>query len=127
MRKIVRKVVTFQCELCKTEYKTRTGAMRCESQPLELEEKKFKTGDRVRGREQHTCDHHRKEKNFLPNGRIIEINGPVPMDEEYSNKWLGGELLHCHVYEYLVEYKCPCGKVRQHQFYSPELKLLKSK
>ncbi len=125
MRKIVRKVVTFQCGLCKTEYKTTREAKRCESQPLE--EKKFKLGDRVKGREQHTCDHRRKEKNFLPNGRVIEINGPVLMDEEYSNKWLGGELLHCHVFEYLVGYDCFCGKARQHKFYSPELKLLRSK
>lgn len=125
MRKIVRKIIVFQCGVCKTEYKTIREAMRCENQPLE--EKQFKLGDRVKGHEQHTCDHRRKEKNFLPNGRVIEINGPVLMDEEYSNKWLGGKLLHCHVYEYLVEYECPCGKVRQHKFYSPELKLLKSK
>ena len=125
MRKVVRKVVTFECKFCKTGYETIRAAMRCENQPLE--EKKFKLGDRVGGREQHTCDHGRKEKYFLPNGRVIKINGPVLMDEEYSVKWLGGELLYYHVYEYLVEYDCPCGMVRQHQFYSPELKLIKSK
>ncbi len=120
MRKIVRKVVTFRCRFCKTEHKTIREAIRCESFPIE--DKKFELGDEVRGLEQHTCDHRLKEKNFLPKGYIIQINGPELMDEEYSNKWLGGKLLNCHVYIYTVEYSCPCGKVRQHQYYSPEIK-----
>lgn len=124
MRKIVRKTVVFQCGVCKVEHKTMKEAIECEGRTLE--EKKFKLGDKVRGREKHNCDHGQIEKNFLPRGYVIEIYGPELMDEEYSNKWLGGGLLYCHVYQYRVEYECLCGKVRQYQFYSPELKLDKS-
>ena len=125
MRRVVRKTVVYICGVCRTEYGTAKQAKNCETRPLE--NKKFKLGDFVGGREKHTCDRRSKNNDFFPKGRIIKIVGPQLVDKEYSAKWLGGELRGSHVFMYEVEYKCPCGAIRSHRFYSPELKLVKNK
>jgi hypothetical protein len=123
MRKIVKQVVVYRCKICRTDYKTIRGAMKCEALPVEP--KKFKIGDEVKSRGLHVCDKARKEKYFLPKGRVVKITGPALIGWEYS--WLGREFLNQHVYQYVVEYKCPCGEIREDEFYFPQLKLIKEK
>lgn len=118
MRKIVRRVVEFQCDVCKTVYGSAKKAYNCERRVIE--KKKFKKGDRVVGLEEHHCS--QKERNFIPRGVVKKISGLEPMDYEYSLKWLGGALLDSHVRQYLVIYKCLCGENREHLYFSPELK-----
>ena len=122
MKKITKKVTVFRCEKCKTDYETAREAIKCEGYPTE--NRVFKKGDWVKGKEQLTCDYEAKDRGFLPIGKVVKVVGPEPMDYEYSVKWLRGELLNSHVFVYEVVYKCICGQERRHIFYSPELSLL---
>ena len=132
MKKITRRVPahtnrSFQCEICKTKYRTAKQALECEAR---IKEKKvFKIGDVVRGYECHVCSHEGADRNFLPEGKIVKILGPMVPDYEYEVKWLDGrpERINGHVYLYEVIYKCLCGKPRGCQYRNPEIFLVKSK
>jgi len=109
----------WQCETCKTKYKDRGAAQKCEAKPVE--QKLFKVGDTVRNAmEPRFCLVHRKYYRFT--GKIVKILGPKPPDEEYEIKWLSSRGLHSHVFEYEVEFKCPyCQETRKELYYAPEL------
>src|SRR3989344_4816404 len=109
MKKITRRVPahtvhSFQCEVCKTKYRTEKQAQECESRTKEM--KIFWVG-------------------YMAIGKIVKIEGPVLPDYEYECKWLGGDpkRLNSHVYEYWLSFKCPhCGEKRKHPYYGPELR-----
>lgn len=119
MRKIVKRVVSYRCGVCKTAHASAAKARACESMPVE--KKKFKKGDLVRNIEPRTCSINRRPYHFR--ARITQIVGPSPFDFEYEVKWLGGRGLNQHVFQYEVVYICPhCGVEFSGLYYAPELK-----
>lgn len=116
----IRLVKTWKCSTCKSEYKSKRTAEKCASMPVE--DKKFKIGDRVTAKGQRVClSAHRKQK-YILNGKISRIIGSEAPDEEYWNKWLGGQP-DMHVFSYEVKYRCPrCGKKKGAVYFAPELK-----
>jgi len=120
MKTIRRTVVRYRCVVCKTDYHKAREARECEAKPCE--KKVFGLGDRVSNKNPRTCDF---DKEYTFQGRIIEIRGPLPPDEEYEIKWLGGKRLDRHVFAYIVEYRCPiCKTIKTAMYYAPELILL---
>ncbi|MDP3953932.1 MAG: hypothetical protein Q8Q06_00765 [bacterium] len=119
MRRINIRKTLWQCETCKTKYRDRGSAQKCEAKPIE--QKLFKIGDTVRNAiEPRHCQIHGKWYRFT--GKIIKILGPKPPDEEYEIKCLSSRGLHNHVFEYQVEFKCPyCQETRKELYYAPEL------
>jgi len=119
MKKIERTVVHFQCSVCKTKYISKAQAEKCEKRPNE--QSAFKEGDKITAFELRYCQTGRK---YRMKGVIRKMSLRVP-DAEYEMKWLGGkrERLSSHVWEYLVEYRCPgCKEIQTHPYYAPELK-----
>ncbi len=122
MKKIVvetKRTVQYQCEVCKTLYKTPAQAKKCEARPVE--KKKFRVGQLVRALEVRVC-HNRGE--YFAIGKVIKIRRPELPDYEYECKWLGGEKtrLNSHVRLYEIEFICPrCGKIKDAIYYAPEL------
>lgn len=108
----------YECGVCKTTYDKKDEAQKCENKPVEI--KLFKKGDRIKVGYEHTCN--QKNKDFIPRGMVIEILGPEPMDEDYSHRCLGSKLFNWHAYQYVVEFKCLCGEIRQNAFFSPQIK-----
>ncbi len=129
MRTITRKIpartsIIYQCGKCKSRYKSKEKALKCEARPAEP--KLFRLGDLVKWREQYHCD--RYNKNYFPKGRVVRVLGPMLPDEEYNIKWLQNRLSGKHVFQYEVKWPCPyCGKPSGSLFYSPELKKLKTR
>lgn len=124
MKKIIEKTVWYQCSVCKTKYSKASEARECEAKILE--EKKFKAGDLVTNIEPRTCWSSDKRP-YVFKGEVIKIIGPLPSDEEYELKWLGGnpKRLDGHVWEYEIKYICPrCHEKTSHRYYTPELKKL---
>ena len=120
MRKIVKKTTFWRCRTCGTDYRKKSDAKRCESNPIE--QKKFEVGDRVTNsmwlRE---CLSATGNRQYRFKGRINKVSGPQPLDEEYWNKWLRG-CPNIHVFLYEVTYKCPgCGERKKAIYYAPEL------
>ncbi len=130
MKTIVRRVPahtirSFQCEVCRAKYRTAKQALKCKAR---IKEKQvFKVGDFVKGYEPHVCSHKGRDRNFLTEGMVIKILGPMCPDYEYEVKWLGGktERLNGHVYLYEVEYLCLCGKSRKYLYRAPEILFVK--
>ncbi len=131
--KIIKKKVpahttfSYQCEVCGTKYRTEEQALKCEARTKE--KKTFKRGDAVRGYECHVCSHGKRDKNFLPEGKVVKTMGPMLPDYEYETKWLNSrsERINGHIYLYEVAYPCLCGKPRRHLYRTPEIMLVKSK
>ncbi len=121
MKKIVKEIpartsVTYQCEICKTKYRSEKKAKECENRVLE--EEIFKIGDEVYPIEKRECDGH----TYRPKAKIIEISAPKLPDEEYERKWLGSKRLNWHVREYIVEFRRPHDKEKHSAlYYAPEL------
>lgn len=126
MRKITKKKTFWRCSVCRTDYTKKSVAERCEGNPIE--QKKFEIGDRVTNcMEPRTCASFggSSEGNYRFDGRISKIMGPLPPDEEYWNKWLGG-LPKRHVFYYEVAYQCPkCGMEKEAAYFAPELEKIK--
>ncbi len=128
MKKIVKEIpartsVTFQCEICKTKYRSEKKAEECEERVLE--EKLFKVGDKVIIIPARVCDKVGSKssfgKSFWPKATVVKILGPTLPDYEYEVKWLGSRGLNSHVYQYEVEYSCLCGRKRGDLVYTPEI------
>jgi hypothetical protein len=120
-RSTSRVVTTFTCSVCRTGYTKRTDAARCKKRPVEGPT--FKAGDVVRAKERRTCSH---GKDYVCQGEVTRVSGPLCPDEEYERKWLGGvegpDRLAMHVRQYTVRYSCPhCGEERRAKYYGPEL------
>lgn len=119
MRKIVTRTtsVLYQFKNCKTKYKSKNSALKCESESVE--DKIFKKGDRVTWIEERTCVYGGTYKIY---GRVTTIRGPQLPDEEYNIKWLQRRLTGKHVYMYKVDWICPhCKQNCSGIFYSLEL------
>ncbi len=126
MKKIVKEIsartsVVYQCEICKTKYRSEKKAKECESRVLE--EKLFKVGDEIIIIPALVCSDGRfNGKSFWPKATVVKILGPKLPDYEYEVKWLGSRGLNSHVYQYEVEYACFCGnKPRSDLLYAPEM------
>lgn len=122
MKKFVKKIILYQCSICKTKYSKASEAKKCETRILE--EKKFKIGDLVENIEPRICCG-MDDRPYKFKGKIVKIIGPLPPDEEYEIKWLGGDSkrLNSHVWQYEVEYICPrCKEKKSHRYYTPEIK-----
>jgi transcription elongation factor Elf1 len=118
--KIQREIIkTYHCDICNTGYPSQAKAKQCEK--LSLETPIAKIGDPVRLIDQRQCG--LSSKKYIAKGKITEIFGPFPPDQEYELKWLGGskQRLESHVLQYLVTFTCPhCNEVREHPVYAPE-------
>ncbi len=127
MKKIVKKIpartsVTYQCETCKTKYRTAEKAKECENRILE--EKIFKIGDEIIIIPARACSNGRFNwKSFWPKATVVKILGPMLPDYEYEVKWLDSRGLNSHVYQYEVEYACFCRREdkRGDLLYAPEM------
>ena len=115
--------LTYVCKSCRTRYRNKKNALKCEAMPVE--DKFFHVGDLVKWREQYHCD--RYNKNYFPKGRVARILGPMLPDEEYNIKWLQSRLSGKHVFQYEVKWTCPyCGNSCGNLFYGMELKQIKN-
>ncbi len=125
MKKIVKQIparvsTTYQCEVCKTKYRTAEKAKECEARVLE--EKIFKVGDAIIIIPARVCDSGRfNQKSFWPKATVGKILGPMHPDYKYEVKWLGSRGLNSHVYQYEVKYNCLCGRKRGDLVYAPEM------
>lgn len=122
MKKEVKKIITYRCEVCGARYSLPSKALRCQKRPIEKQV--FQIGDRVIGRELRTCV---SGKSYRPRGIILEIKRPQLPDEEYENKWLGGksDRKRSHVLVYIFQFRCPhCKQEHAMPFYAPELALV---
>jgi hypothetical protein len=123
MKKIVKKIparisTTYQCEICKTKYRSEKKAKECEKRLPEI--RHFKVGDIVFNLEPRCC--YIGSKYFRTKMNVVKIMGPMLIDYEYAVKWLGSYGLDSHIFEYEVEFTCPtCGKKHGHLYYSPEI------
>lgn len=123
MKKIVKKipariVISYQCEVCGTKYRTITAAQNCEARTLE--KKEFKAGDLVYPVGKRHCKVY-----YRPKGKIVKILGPTLPVYEYEVNWLGGksERLKSHILQYEVRYTCPChNRKMTHLYFAPEIK-----
>ncbi len=123
MKKIVKEIpartsVTYQCEICKTKYRSEKKAKECEARTLE--EKLFKVGDKVFNLEPRCC--YIGSKYFRAKMTVVKILGPMLIDYEYSVKWLSSYGLDSHIFQYEVKYTCPtCNKQRGHLYHAPKI------
>jgi hypothetical protein len=123
VRTVKRQIVSYQCDTCKTQYSSKRAARKCERR--KLEEKQFKVGSRVETLELRICAHG-QDLHYTARGRITEIIGPCPSDEEYELKWLGGKRLNYHVWKYTLAVRCPhCKRTERVQYYAPELRRIR--
>lgn len=123
MRRIRKRITTFQCSVCKTEYEKAGEAKKCEKRTLE--EKQFAIGDTVSSIALRTCS--AKSSPYRFKGKIVQILGPMASDYQYEVGWLEAisERINGHVFQYVVGFKCPrCKENRQEAYYAPELKRL---
>ncbi len=134
MKKIVKEIpamtsVSYQCEVCKTKYRSEKQAKECEERILE--EKLFKVGDKIIIIPARTCDQVGSTwafgKPFWPKATVVKVLGPMLPDYEYEVKWLGSRGLDNHVYQYEVKYNCLCGDKRGDLLYTPEMRQFKGK
>ncbi len=115
-----RRVVTeFICSKCNSKYHTLFRAQKCSAMPVEP--RRFAKGDHVTWLEPATCD--QGQRPFRIKATVFRVTKPAPMDEEYTNKWLGGELAGMHVRQYEVAFRCLCGNVRTMLLYAAEMHL----
>lgn len=115
---------SHECSKCGTDYDRKSDAKNCERRTME--EKIFPIGARVKAKEPRIC--HLRDEIYYAKGRVAHIRGPEPSDYEYEVKWLGGDSkrLTMHVFQYQMNYSCPCCKKKKSAlYYAPELKLLK--
>lgn len=122
MKRIIKKIIQYQCSACKTIYPQADQAKACEERILE--EKRFKVGDLVKNIEPRICTMGPRNKTYTFKGKVIKIIGPVPSDYEYEAKWLGGnpKRLNSHVFIYEIEYICPhCKEKRLVRYFAPEI------
>ena len=115
--------VSYQCWVCGTKYRSKKSAQKCEARTLEIRE--FSEGYWVRAKEKRHCG--LTGKSYICEGIIVDVLGPMLPDEEYENKWLGGktERLNGHVYQYEVQFICPCcNKLKRAFYYGPGLQSL---
>jgi len=120
MRKIVEKTTYWLCSVCGAKHRKKSDAQKCESMPVE--EQKFKVGDRVtNSKEPRICSSTSGDSEYRFRGRISIVLGPLPPDEEYWIKWLGG-FPKAHVFYYGVKYECPkCERKKDAVYFGPEL------
>ncbi len=121
MKKIVREIVSYRCEICATDYPSRKTALECEQRRLEV--KQFKIGDMVQSVESHVCGF--SHKLHRPTGHIHKIEGPLPSDDDTELRWLGGQpdRINGHVFLYHIRYACGrCGRKKETQFWAPEIR-----
>jgi len=123
MRKIIRRVVSYRCGICKTAYSSKAAAMKCEKR--QVESKKFRLGENVTNIVERCCnpgDMSSKSKYYFV-GKIIKIIGPSLPNEEM--RYLGGNAVvkqYCHVFQYEVAYTCPrCQHKKTALYYAWEL------
>lgn len=118
--------VGYQCEICKTEYRTVAEAIHCEKR--KLEKKIFKVGQEVSTMELRRCQ--LASRPYIARGAVKMVLGPVLPDRDYEIRHLGGDpqRMNSHAWHYIVRWKCPhCEKTKQHVFYTPELKVVEKK
>ena len=119
-------VTHYLCDICGTKYTTPEKAAQCDARGVEPPVASI--GDRVRINERRECMN--RNKKYVAEGVVTQISGPLPPDEEYENKWLGGnaQRLKTHVLQYRITYTCPhCKDVREHPVYAPEFTVLQGK
>ncbi len=122
MKKIVKKIparvsTTYQCEICKTKYRSEKKAKECEERILE--KRIFKVGDTAYSLVKRECVASRRP--YRPKGKIIKIEGPMISDNEYGiyNEKSG----RFHIFKYEVEFVCPrCNKKHNSLYCVPELR-----
>lgn len=127
MKKVIEKIVWYQCSVCKTKYRKLSDARECEAKTLE--EKKFKIGDQVTNIEPRLCSR-KNMRLYKFKGEIIKLIGPLCPDFEYEVKWLGGDSkrLDSHIWQYEVKYICPlCGRQKTTVYFTPELKKIEAR
>ena len=112
MKRIVRRFVNYRCDVCRTDYDRAKDARKCEQRGVE--EKKFHLGSRVRSTEKRACHF---GDDYVCEGRIAKILGPVPYDPEVLLKGYGVADSGNHVFMYVIAYTCPvCGQ-EKHAIY----------
>lgn len=106
MKKIVtvaKRIIRYQCEVCKTPYKTPAQAKRCEARPVE--EKKFRVGQTVCSVQPRYCTN---RKPYDAKGEVVKIWRPQSPE---------------HARQYEISFICPhCGKRKGALYYAHELK-----
>lgn len=128
MKTIIRRIParisrSYKCETCGTTYASKKRAQECEKRILE--KRKFKEGDLVNNIKPRFCC----DKPYFFGGEVVKILGPMPSDEDYENRHLGGrsERVNGHVFMYEVSYICPhCLNLKSVRYYGPELKKRKN-
>jgi len=109
MRQVTRKVKSYRCDKCGTEYPNKADAKSCEAGTCE--KKKFGIGDAVRARHSRFCM--AAQRGYQAKGRVVAITGPEPYDPEVMIKGFGISQAHGHIYWYEIEYRCPaCRRVK---------------
>lgn len=109
MKKIVRKVVEWQCKVCKSRYNRKPEVRECESKPIIPPE--FKVGQLVRlarSRAPERCE--KCGKTYVPVMRITAILGP--RSDIAGDVWgQKGDLRAVHRFWYRAAFSCPgCGR-----------------
>lgn len=121
MEKIVKRVTTFKCGICRTEYDKANDAKKCEKRVLEV--RAFAKGDRVSNITPRTCIIH--SKNYIFMGVVVRVVGPMASNYEEEVKWLGAipERVNGHAFHYQVKFTCPhCKEIREERYFAPGLK-----
>ena len=107
MKKITKKVIMFQCDICRTEYDKVSDAQECEKKAIEI--KKFTKGDQVSNIVARICK--KTSKSYTFKGVIVKIIGPMASD------------YYGHLFQYQVKFKCPqCKEISEARYFAPELK-----
>jgi hypothetical protein len=104
MRKIVKKIVVYRCETCRTDYDRRSDALKCERSGVE--KRAYRKGDLVRTRAQCPCG-----QRFAIVGFILKVTGPYAAGPESLLKARGLKPGTGHLYLYQVE-ACRCPKCK---------------
>jgi len=117
MKKIVKKIVRYQCSICEKNHKTEIKAKKCESLPIEKQ--KFKKGLAVQSVTTRICWIHLKAMPGTISGKIIRIIGPMPPRKTYKFSRLDDrKTIHSHTMQYEVEYRCPVCNNKERACYS---------
>lgn len=107
MKRIVRKVVTYQCSVCRTEYTNKKEATACEKIPIQKPQ--FKKGDTAWFTDVRTCC----SGYYYPTMKVVRIIGPAKSDHSE----LGG-----HLFIYRTRYRCPrCKTVHENDFWPSDI------
>ncbi len=114
-----RRVIRYQCEVCKVKYRTEKQAINCEKR--KLEPRQFSLLQTVWFVEPRQCGN----SLYKAKCQVVKIIGPMLPDEDYENRHLGGNPArkNSHVFQYEVEFVCPfCSEKKRARYFTPELR-----